>query len=141
MVSIILPPPSTDPTTHANSPGDRDLGDPRLLYPTLIPGTTDPLKGYVRPYRVLLGFQPGLRLVVKDTATFNSIRNYVTTHTRAGSAGVRIFGFNIGGSAGSSYTYSSSDVQWHTTTTGGGFEIPPANTKRPFLLGVVGELM
>jgi hypothetical protein len=127
---------------HTNSPRNRDVGDPRLIYPNRITGTTDPLKGYVRPFRVLLGYQPGLRLVVKDTETFNSIRDYIQTNTRAGSAGIRIFGFNIGGSAGSSYTYSSTDIVSRAdTTNGGSFEIPPANTRRPFLLGVVGTLM
>jgi hypothetical protein len=138
------------------------------MYPNLLNDSTDPLDGQVRVTRVLMGYRPGLKLTIRCNETYPLARDWLLSAPLEPSSEVRMFGFSLVGEP-SAFISEFEDLRdtppsrtlepaaislldsldlrpisdleiMDDGDNGGSFEIPPSDSRRPFLLGVMGRV-
>jgi hypothetical protein len=132
--------------------------------------STDPLDGQVRVTRVLMGYRPGLKLTIRCNETYPLTRDWLLSTPLEPTSEVRMFGFSLVGEPSAFVSefedgrdtpppipHPLIETPIHMRDTldlrpisaleivddgdnGGSFEIPPSNSRRPFLLGVMGRV-
>lgn len=118
-----------------------DVPSVRSTYPSLIPGTPDPLNQKVRPQKILCAYQVGLTITINETQTWNSVYQFLQTAKNNTGGGFSIFGFNFGGSGGGASTRNVTDVRFVDNKVSGQIIIAPSPPNQIFMLGALGRAL
>jgi hypothetical protein len=87
----------------------------------------------------MVGYEVSLNITVSNSATYQSMSNFINTATSDSSGGLSIWGFHFGANSDSLYSRDVSNVSMSATTNGGVIKLAATPPGLTFMLGAMGK--
>jgi hypothetical protein len=124
----------------------REVNDVRSVYPNLFSNSTagstnglDQLKDQIRIEKVMLAYEISFTITMFNSATYQSMSNFLNTATSDKGDGLSIWGFQFRANSDSSYSRDVSNITMSSTANGGTIKLAATPPGLTFMMGAIGK--